>query len=189
MCTKRTIFTLCFVVLASTSCECVPASVSSHVDFDPNVAASETTAVKVAVPKIFEPQQVIDFLQEYNRLRQKKSDLAMQLIGTIGLVSGALKVEEAMRENLYHAANELIDAYSDSTAQENINKLLVIEETIERDKASVAVLNSFLQFARKAKNFEDFQEDMQQILKEVSITRQNICVINHFFFFQLHLMK
>lgn len=111
---------------------------------------------------------VQDLIIKYRLLRTKKSDADMRIIATVGLVSGALKVQDEMKTNLQRLSNELIINFNDSTPQQNFDKLVAIEETIQRDKASIDVMNSILKFARNEKTFENFQNDMKQILKEVS---------------------
>lgn len=91
----------------------------------------------------------------------------MRILATVGLVSGALKVQDAMKENLHRMGADFIAKFEVSTPAENMEKLLLIEESIERDKSSIGVLNSMLAFARNAKTFDDFQRDMKHILKEV----------------------
>lgn len=116
-------------------------------------------------------------LANYRKLRAKKSEADMRVIATVGLVSGALKLQDAMKGNLYRLADDLIDGFNASTPQRNMEKLLVIEETIGRDRASIEVMNGILEFARNTKNFDEFQKDMQRVLNEVS-ERLNAAVIN-----------
>lgn len=109
----------------------------------------------------------IDFLTEFRKMRRKRPDSEMRIVGTVGLISGALKVEEAMRNNLYHLADELFATFNKSSPKENMEKLLIIEETIDRDKSSIAFLNCALKYARNLISFDEFQKDMKRILKEV----------------------
>lgn len=104
----------------------------------------------------------------YRKLRAKKSETDMRIIATVGLVSGALKLQDEMTKNLHRLATELVGDFNASTPHQNMDKLLAIEETMEHDKASIAVMNSILEFARNAKTFDEFQKDMKRILKEVS---------------------
>lgn len=118
-------------------------------------------------PRITANEQVADFLDKYQRLRVKKSEEAMRQIATVGLVSGALKVEELIRANLHQLTDDLVDNFNVSTPKENLDKLLTIEEVMERDRSSVDVLVSALEFARNDKTYENFNSDMRRILKEV----------------------
>lgn len=121
-------------------------------------------------PKLSANQQLAQFMEEYQRLRAKKSEDAMRQIATVGLVSGALKVEELIRANLGQLADDLIENFNVSTPKENLDKLLAIEEVMERDRSSVDVLMSALEFARNDKSYEIFNQDMRRILKKVYLT-------------------
>lgn len=114
-------------------------------------------------------ETVLHFLEDYKRLRAKKSEEAMRTIATAGLVSGALKVEELIRDNLGHLTDDLIGNFNVSTPKENMDKLLALEGVMERDKSSIDVLMSALEFARNAKSYDSFNEDMKRILKEVNL--------------------
>lgn len=113
-------------------------------------------------------EDITNFMVHYRKLRGNTSDAAMRLLVTLGLVSGALKVEDAMKANLNRIASDMFVKFNVSTPKENMHKLLRIEETMERDRASINILESILAFARNAKNFGEFQKDMQRISKEVS---------------------
>lgn len=123
--------------------------------------------LETASPKLTANQQVAQFMDQYQRLRTKKSEEAMRQIATVGLVSGALQIEEMIRTNLGQLADDLINNFNHSTPKENREKLLAIEEVMERDRSSVDVLMSALSFARNDKTYEQFNNDMRRILKEV----------------------
>lgn len=125
---------------------------------------------------------ILHFLEDYKRLRAKKSEETMRTIATVGLVSGALKVEELIRVNLGELVDELIDKFNVSTPKENLDKLLAVEEVMERDRSSIEVLMSALQFARNAKTYEDFNEDMKRILLEVISEDMMISFYKHEYF-------
>lgn len=114
-------------------------------------------------------ENISNFMVHYRKLRGNTSDAAMRLLVTLGLVSGALKVEDAMKANLNRIASDMFVNFNASTPKENMQKLLRIEETMERDRASIDILESILAFARNAKNLAEFQKDMQKISKEVSL--------------------
>lgn len=120
-------------------------------------------------------EDISKFMLHYRKLRGNRSDAAMRLLITLGLVSGALKVEDAMNVNLNRIASDMFVNFNASTPMENMEKLLNIEETMERDRTSINILESILAFARNAKNFHEFHKDMQRIKKEVSVrcTRPN----------------
>lgn len=167
---KTSISIVFFATVAITTCKCGP-TLRAYSDFDESVTASNVVEAATkevnSLSKLGGGNVIVDLLNEYRRMRQTHSSLAMQLIGTVGLVSGALKVEESMRENLYQMANALIDGFNVSSLKENADKVLAIEKTIERDRAVIEVLTCILEFARKSKTYEEFQADMQRISKEV----------------------
>lgn len=160
---KSTAFTVYLVAFVLTSCKCGPTLPSRSIV--ENVAANE--AVKLVISNPNEKDLAVQFFKNYDRSWQANSSLGMQLFGTMGLVSGALKVEETLSKNLQSIVNELIDGFNKSSPSENMRKLLVIQETIERDRASVAVLNSLLEFTRRPNDFDALQKDMRRILKQV----------------------
>lgn len=114
-------------------------------------------------------ENISDFMRTYRKMRGNTSDAAMRLLVTLGLVSGALKVEDAINANLNRFASDMFVNFNVSTPKENMQKLMRIEEIMERDRMSVSILENILAFARNAKNFAEFQKDMQRISKEVSL--------------------
>lgn len=110
----------------------------------------------------------IDFATMFKNLRRNHTPDELRIVGTLGLLSGALRAEEAMRENLYHMTDDLLDRFNKSTPKENMQKLLAIEETINRDKSAISILNGMLRYARNATTLDALEKDMQHILHEVS---------------------
>lgn len=163
---------LCAICLCLISVSCIPNDkISNRVDIedlDSVIVPITNSAHDKNTTALKQPDLMVNFLEEYRRLRAKKSEEAMRSLATIGLISGTLKVEEAMKSNLNNISSDLFVKFNVSTPKENMERLMVIEETIERDKCSIGVLNSMLEFARNAKTFDAFQKDMQRILKEVS---------------------
>lgn len=127
-------------------------------------AVLSTNSSKIALVE----ENISDFMRQYRKMRGNTSDAAMRLLVTLGLVSGALKVEDAMKANINTIASDMFVNFNASTPKENMQKLLRIEETMERDRASIDILENILAFARNAKNFAEFQKDMKRISKEVS---------------------
>lgn len=121
----------------------------------------------------------VDFSKLFKSLRRNRSSEEVRIVSTLGLLSGALRVEEAMRENLYQLTDDLLESFNTSTPKENMKKLLVIEETINRDKSVVEVLNGMLKYARNATTLAVLQTDMNRILREVRIHR---CITYSFHF-------
>lgn len=111
----------------------------------------------------------VDFSKIFKSLRRNRSSEEVRIVSTLGLLSGALRVEEAMRENLYQLTDDLLETFNTSTPKENMKKLIAIEETINRDKSVVEVLNGMLKYARNATTLPVLQTDMNRILREVRI--------------------
>lgn len=109
----------------------------------------------------------VDFSKLFKSLRRNRSTEEVRIVSTLGLLSGALRVEEAMRENLYQLTDDLVESFNTSTPKENMKKLVAVEETINRDKAVVEVLNGMLRYARNATTLAVLQTDMNRILREV----------------------
>lgn len=138
-------------------------SPSNHLNADQSAVfpVNSTNLAKVE-------ENISNFMVQYRKMRGHTSEAAMRLLVTLGLVSGALKVEDAMNANLNRFASDMFKNFNTSTPKENMRKLLHIEEIMERDKTSVDILDSIMAFARNAKNFAEFQKDMKRISKEVS---------------------
>lgn len=115
-------------------------------------------------------EDISKFMVQYRRMHNKTSDAAMRLLVTLGLVSGALRVEDAMKANLNYIANEMFVNFNQTTPSDNMQKLLRIEEVMERDRSSIHILDSVLAFVRNAKSFAEFKKDMTRIMKEVSVS-------------------
>lgn len=168
---------LCLILLTF-SVSCVPNDgISNRMDtneLDSVAAPASNSAIKVKIQDTKNTTDskdstvTINILEQYRKLRAKKSEEQMRSLATIGIISGSLKVEEAMKNNLNNMSSDLFAKFNVSTPRENMERLIMIEEAIERDKCSIGVLNSILEFARNAKTFDAFQKDMQRILKEVS---------------------
>ncbi|XP_031625443.1 uncharacterized protein LOC116342091 [Contarinia nasturtii] len=108
----------------------------------------------------------VDFARLFKNLRQNRSPEEIRIVSTLGLLSGALQVEEAIRENLYEMTDDLLASFNKSTPKENMNKLMAIEETINRDKSAVSILNGMLQYARNVTTLDALENDLKQILRE-----------------------
>lgn len=112
-----------------------------------------------------------DFAQLFKGLHRYLSPDEVRIVTTLGLLSGAVRVEESMRENLYVLTDDLLASFNTTTPKENMKKLATIEKTINRDKSVVKVLNEMLRYARNETTLNVLQKDMIEILKEVRIDR------------------
>lgn len=143
---------------------------------DKTVAASSVRNVRKVDP-LKETKQLVknvDFSKLFKNLRHNHSPEEVRIVGTLGLLAGALHAEEAMRENLYHMTDDLLDKFNKSTPKENMHKLLAIEETIIRDKSAISILNGMLRFARNGTTLDALEKDMQHILHEVSAVNHSL---------------
>lgn len=119
-------------------------------------------------PKPFQNDETSEnLIQIVRRMRKNHTDAEIRLLSTIGLISGALNVEEAMRNNLNRLADEYYDKYNLMSPEHNAKKMLQIEEAISRDKLASNLLSSALRLAREAINVDDFQKDMKRLMNEV----------------------
>lgn len=112
-----------------------------------------------------------DFAKLFKNLHRYLSPDEVRVVSTLGLLSGALRVEESMRENLYALTDDLLTSFNTTTPKANMKKLVTIEQTINRDKSVVKVLNEMLKYARNETTLDILQKDMIEILKEVRINR------------------
>lgn len=109
----------------------------------------------------------VDFSKTFKELHQYLSPEEVRMVTTLGLVTGALRAEESMREHLYVLTDDLLESFNSKKPKENMEKLIVIEQTINRDKSMVKVLNEMLRYARNASTLDALQTEMFTILKEV----------------------
>lgn len=164
MCLNRIVLALMAIVLLVNG-----KSVQSPVSHQTHKSAKEVTATKVTKLDLNTSYaNALRFISEFRKLKQKLSENELRIVSTVGLVSGALQVEDALRENLYNIADQLFDTFAKATPKENVDKLLEIEETINRDKASIAVLNEMLKFARNETDLVGFEKEMQRVSRQVS---------------------
>lgn len=110
-----------------------------------------------------------DFAKLFKNLHRYLSPDEVRIVTTLGLLSGALKAEESMRENLYILSDDLLASFNATTPKENMKKLTTIEQTINRDKSVVKVLSEMLKYARNETTLDILQKDMVEILKQVRI--------------------
>lgn len=110
-----------------------------------------------------------NFAKLFKDLHRYLSPAEVRIVSTLGLVSGALRVEENMRENLYELTDDLVAAFNKTTPKENTKKLITIEQAINRDKSVVNVLNVMLNYARNQTTLNEVEKEMVAILKEVRI--------------------
>lgn len=108
-----------------------------------------------------------DFAKLFKNLHRYLSPQEVRIVSTLGLLSGALRAEESMRENLFILSDDLVASFNATTPKENMKKLVTIEQTINRDRSVVKVLNEMLKYARNETTLDIMQKDMIEILKQV----------------------
>lgn len=90
-----------------------------------------------------------------------------------------------MREHLYMMIDDLLATFSTMKPKENMEKLISIEETINRDKSMVKAVNGMLKYAYNGTTLDALQGDFLGILKEVRIMpcRSHAFLVIDFFLF------
>lgn len=119
-----------------------------------------------------------DFAQLFKNLHRYLSPDEVRIVSTLGLLSGALRVEESMREHLYAIVDDLLDKFNSTTPMENMKKLIVIEHIINRDKSVVNVLNEMITYTRNQTTLDNLQREMLSVLKEVSVHHLKIIIVH-----------
>lgn len=74
-----------------------------------------------------------------------------------------------MREHLYVLIDDLLATFGSKKPKENMGKLILIEETMNRDKSMMKALNGMLRYAYNATTLDALQGELLDILKEVRI--------------------
>lgn len=129
---------------------------------DQNVTVSDGTVKNVHA-------YLSEFVKDYQKVQAKKSKEEMKRITTLGILSGIIKVEDKMKEHLSNMTKGLLNTFTTLSTEEVMTRLFALENTMDRDKKAIAILNSALEFARSAKTHEEYVEDIEMIAREVSI--------------------
>lgn len=127
----------------------------------------------------------VDFSKIFKQLHAYLSPEEIRIVSTLGLVTGILRAEQSMRDHLYVLTDDLLDSFNSKKPKESVDKLAAIEQTINRDKSVVNVLNGMLRYARNETTLDVLQSELFGILREVSPTRtrmKRIYFIYYFFF-------
>lgn len=109
-----------------------------------------------------------DFLGDYMKVQSKISKDELKRIVTTGLLSGIIKVEDKMKDHLSKMTTQFLKQFDASTPEEVMSTLFKLEQTMDRDKKSIAILSSALDYARTVRTYEEYVEDIQAIAREVS---------------------
>lgn len=153
-------------ILLSTSADFSPISY----DKSGNLTAQQPVRRARKVDPIKLSKEIVkntDFAKLFKNLHRYLSPQEVRIVSTLGLLSGALRAEESMRENLFILSDDLVASFNATTPKENMKKLVTIEQTINRDRSVVKVLNEMLKYARNETTLDIMQKDMIEILKQV----------------------
>lgn len=110
----------------------------------------------------------VDFSKIFKQLHAYLSPEEIRIVSTLGLVTGILRAEQSMRDHLYVLTDDLLDSFNSKKPKENVEKLTAIEQTVNRDKSVVNVLNGMLRYARNVTTLDALQSELLDILREVS---------------------
>lgn len=113
----------------------------------------------------------VDFSKIFKQLHAYLSPEEIRIVSTLGLVTGILRAEQSMRDHLYVLTDDLLDSFNSEKPKESVDKLAAIEQTINRDKSVVNVLNGMLRYARNETTLDVLQSELFGILREVSPPR------------------
>lgn len=146
----------------------------SPISYDKNVRLTSSDLVRRA--RKIEPIKLnleylknVDFSKMFKQLHAYLSPEEVRIVTTLGLVTGILRAEQSMREHLYVLTDDLIDSFSSKKPKENMEKLVAIEQMINRDKSIVKVLNGMLKYARNATTLDVLQAELLGVLREVRL--------------------
>lgn len=144
----------------------------SPISYDKNVRLTHSDLVRRA--RKIDPIKLnqdflkhVDFSKVFKQLHAYLSPEEIRIVSTLGLVTGILRAEQSMRDHLYVLTDDLLDPYSSKKSKEKAEKLIAIEETINRDKSVVNVLNGMLRYARNSTTLDVLQAELLGILTEV----------------------
>lgn len=152
------IFILNISLIQSVPVENVNESVNNNVMKDDTNLMKKT---KIDVSAVFEG---------FKRLKTKKSQDEIRRIATVGILAGAVKVEQSMNEHLAALTREFFKNFNTSTPEDNMEKLFNLEQTMERDKRAMEILGNALDFAIHSKSYEEYKEDMEAIGRSSEIS-------------------
>lgn len=147
---------------------------TNSISFDRNVRFTARDLIR-RVRKIDPIKSNVEILKNVNfgkvfkELHHNLSPDEVRIVTTLGLVTGTLRAEESMREHLYVMIDDLLASFNEKKPKENMDKLIVIEETINRDKSMVQVMNGMLKYAHNATTLDVLQTEMLEIVKAVRI--------------------
>lgn len=138
-----------------------------------NVSAPITNSVTMDEMTNFLKKHNVDVngvFEDLKKLKGKKSSDEIRRIATVGILAGAIKTERNLNERLAALARNFFVNFNSSTAEDNMENLFRLEQSMERDKRAMAILVNALDFAINSKTIEEYKEDMEEIGRSNSIT-------------------
>lgn len=108
--------------------------------------------------------------EDLKKLKSKKSQDEIRRIATVGILAGAIKVEQSMNVHLAALTREFFNNFNTSTPENNMEKLFNLEQTMERDKRAMEILGNALDFAIHSKSYEEYKEDIEEIARSSEIS-------------------
>lgn len=117
-----------------------------------------------------EKADVSAVFEDLKKLKSKKSQDEIRRIATVGILAGAIKVEQNMNEHLAALTREFFKNFNSSTPEDNMEKLYNLEQTMERDRRAMEILGNALDFAIHSKSYEEYKEDMDEIARTSEIS-------------------
>lgn len=113
---------------------------------------------------------IIELIKNIHNPRNNltKTQKTLQQATTMGILMGTIKTEEKMEKNLIGLILELFQTYQKINNKEIGNKIQVIEETMERDKRAIQILNNALNLAMKSKTVDEYRNELNKIASENS---------------------
>lgn len=140
-------------------------------------SASSSTKPKV-ITKQFDFQLLKTIIELIRNIQKPRSDFTktqktLQQATTMGILMGTIKTEEKMEKNLLVLILELFQTYKKINNKEIGNKIKVIEETMERDKRAIQILNNALNLAVKSKTVDEYRNELNKIALQNSHSKND----------------
>lgn len=138
-------------------------------------SASSLTKPK-DVSKIYDWQLLKTLIGLIGNIQKPRSDSTktqktLQQATTMGVLMGTIKTEEKMEKNLLSLILELFQTFQKMNNKDIRSKIKVIDETMERDKRAIQILNNALNLAMKSKTVDEYRNELNKIALENSVLK------------------
>lgn len=108
-----------------------------------------------------------DFIRDFQKVQARKTKAEMKRITTAGLLAGIISAEGNMKMALSNMTKNLLDSYGQLAPEEVMARLVQLEQQMNRDKKSIAILNSALDLARNGRSLNEYVADIAVIGQDV----------------------